>query len=172
MTDPTLTRIPRNASMPGHHRIPSLVFVALAAGVLALPLAAQTDDPPPTASDAAVELRALGIQRAAGPIRIDAQVDDEGWEGAARVTDFVEFIPREGAEPPVGTEVRMTYDDANLYVLFIASDPNPQEIRAAMQPRDRLWQDDWVGVLLDPFGDAATGYYFLANPIGVQGDCR
>jgi hypothetical protein len=158
--------------MRGFHRIPSLLLLPLSAVLFALPLAAQADDAAPTASEAAVELRALGIQRAAGAIRIDGQIDDAGWEDAARVTDFVEFVPREGADPPVGTEVRMTYDDANLYVLFIASDPNPQEIRAAMQPRDRLWQDDWVGVLLDPFGDAATGYYFLSNAIGVQGDLQ
>jgi hypothetical protein len=42
----------------------------------------------------------------------------------------------------------------------------------AVQPRDQLWSDDWVGVLLDPYGDASLGYYFLSNPIGVQADLQ
>jgi hypothetical protein len=81
-------------------------------------------------------------------------------------------MPREGAKPPVDTEVMVTYDDANLYVAVVARDPNPGEIRATLQPRDRLFQDDWIGVLLDPYGDQSLGYYFLSNPIGVQGDLQ
>jgi hypothetical protein len=118
------------------------------------------------------ELRSVGIQRAAGPIQIDAELDDPGWVGAARITGFVERTPREGAEPPVRTEVLLTYDETNLYVAIVAHDPNPEEIRAALQPRDQLWSDDWVGVLIDPYGDASLGYYFLSNPIGVQADLQ
>jgi hypothetical protein len=133
-----------------------------------VPAAAQGADG--SGEDAA--LRSLGIRPAAGPIRVDGRLDDPGWENAARVDRFVELLPREGAEPPVRTEVLVTYDASNLYVAFIAHDPRPQEIRATLQPRDRLWSDDWVGVLLDPYGDSSLGYYFLSNPIGVQADLQ
>jgi len=143
----------------------ALLPLALA---LAAPLAAQQQ----AGSSSATELRSLGIQRAAGPIRIDGNLDDPGWVGATRVTGFVERTPREGAVPPASTEVLVTYDETNLYVAFIAQDPDPDRIRATLLPRDRLWSDDWVAVLLDPHGDAAMGYYFLANPIGVQADMQ
>lgn len=123
-------------------------------------------------SRATTELRSVGIQRAAGPIRIDGELDDAGWVGATRIRGFVEYVPREGSQPPVETEVMMAYDEANLYVAFVATDPEPGEIRATLQPRDRLWNDDWVGVLLDPYGDASVGYYFLSNAIGVQADLQ
>jgi hypothetical protein len=79
---------------------------------------------------------------------------------------------REGALPPVETEVLLTYDDTNLYVAFIARDPNPQQIRATLQPRDQLWADDWVGVLLDPVRRRLAGLLPSSNPIGVQGDMQ
>jgi len=116
--------------------------------------------------------RSVEIRRARGAIEIDGNLDDAGWAGAARITGFVERTPREGATPPVETEVLLTYDESNLYVAFIAKDPDPSAIRAALQPRNQLWSDDWVGVLLDPYGDASVGYYFLSNPIGVQGDLQ
>jgi hypothetical protein len=116
--------------------------------------------------------RSAVVARAPGPIRIDGELDDPGWAGATRISGFVERTPREGAEPPVETEVLLAYDDANLYVGIIARDPNPHEIRASLLPRDQLWNDDWVGVLLDPYGDASLGYYFLSNPIGVQADLQ
>jgi hypothetical protein len=135
-------------------------------------LAAQQDPVAEGGSGATTDLRTVGIQRAPGPIRIDGELDDPGWVGATRIRGFVEYVPREGSQPPVETEVMLAYDEANLYVAFVAMDPEPGEIRATLQPRDRLWNDDWVGVLLDPYGDASVGYYFLSNAIGVQADLQ
>ena len=155
-------------------RIPR--FLALATAVVLLfqadPAPTQQGDAPGYGASSVTSLRALNIQRAAGPIEIDAAVGDPGWVGATRVTGFVELTPREGAQPPVETDVLFAYDDTHLYVAFIARDPASQEIRATLQPRDRLWNDDWVGVLLDPYGDASLGYYLLANPLGVQADLQ
>lgn len=154
-------------------RIPWLLVAA--AFVLQSPLGAQQNGSPLSSNSiqpATTELRELGIQRAAGPIDVDAVLDDAGWAGAARITGFVEHTPREGARPPVETEAFVTYDETNLYVAIVARDPDPEAIRAALQPRDQLWNDDWIGVLLDPFGDASLGYYFLSNAVGVQADMQ
>jgi hypothetical protein len=143
-------------------------FVLLLAGAFPASLCAQDGSP----NHEVTRLRGIEIQRAPGVIEIDADLDDAGWAGATRITGFVERTPREGAVPPVETEVLLTYDESNLYVAFIARDPNPEAIRAALQPRNQLWNDDWVGVLLDPYGDGSLGYYFLSNPIGVQADLQ
>ncbi len=145
----------------------------VAFGLLAAPLRAQVNGSVAAApAGAAPELRELGVRPASGSIAIDAELGDAGWVGAARINAFVEHTPREGARPPVETEVSITYDETNLYVAIVARDPDPRAIRAALQPRDQLWDDDWIGVLLDPFGDASLGYYFLSNPIGVQADMQ
>lgn len=154
------------------------MFTLLAViALLSSPLQADTADASPAASPAAVgsadeARRSLTIARAAGQIRIDGDLDDAGWEGAVRVTEFVEFQPRENAAPPVDTEVRVTYDEDRLYLAFIAHDPQPSQIRATLQARDQLWNDDFVGIILDPRGDQTLGYMFFANPLGVQGDMQ
>jgi hypothetical protein len=112
---------------------------------------------------------ALTIRRTAGPIRIDGELDDAGWSEAARAVGWVEFNPGDRVPPPVRTEAWITYDEENLYVAFIA-DTDPREIRAALADRDRIWSDDAVGVVLDTFGDGATGLLIVVNALGVQGD--
>ena len=157
--------------------LPPLLLATLLLAILLILLPSLATAAPPLAADtitgaASASARAVQIRPARGPIEIDGHLDDAGWQGAARITDFVERTPREGAEPPVATEVLLTYDESTLYVAFIARDPDPGAIRAALQPRDQLWSDDWVGILLDPHGDASVGYYLLSNPIGVQGDLQ
>lgn len=155
--------------MPSNPQLHSLLALALASAAAAAPLAGQ--QPPGEAQPAPVPAeRALGIRRAPGAIQVDGRLEDAGWQGAARASAFVEYSPQEGGKPPVETEVLLTYDDKSFYVAWVAKDPDPKAIRATLQPRDRLWSDDWVAVLLEPFGGSSLGYYFLANPIGVQGD--
>jgi hypothetical protein len=123
----------------------------------------------PASHAANASTHALTIQRATGPIRIDGNLDDEGWAGAVRIRGFTEFAPREGARPPVETEVLLTYDDRYLYIGFIAHD-DPAHIRATWRNRDQIWDDDNVGVLIDPYGNSAAGYFLVANPHGIPGD--
>nr|MBA3584490.1 carbohydrate binding family 9 domain-containing protein [Gemmatimonadota bacterium] len=113
----------------------------------------------------------LEIRRAPGPIAIDGELDDAGWRDAARATGFSENFPDEQARPPVGSEVWVTYDDEHLYLAFLAED-DPAAVRSSIKDRDQMWQDDYFGILLDTYGDAAWAYFLFANPAGVQGDSR
>ena len=138
-----------------------------------LPASGQTGD-----SDAASQAQfqaqvqpSLEVRPAPGPITIDGELDDRGWQGAARATGFSETFPAERAEPPVDSEVWITYDQEHLYLAFIARDA-PGTIRSSIVDRDRMWQDDYFGILLDTYGDAAWAYFLFANPLGVQGDSR
>ncbi|HEX6930056.1 MAG TPA: DUF5916 domain-containing protein, partial [Gammaproteobacteria bacterium] len=70
----------------------------------------------------------------------------------------------------VATEGFITHDDRNLYVAFIAHDPDPERIRAHLSDRDDMFQDDFVGVVLDTFNDERRAFEFFVNPLGVQGD--
>ena len=113
----------------------------------------------------------LHVPRAPGAITIDGDLDDAGWDGAARATGFSENFPREQAKPAVSSEVWITYDDDYLFLAFIAYD-DPGTVRASLRDRDEMWSDDYFGILLDTYGDAAWAYFLFANPLGVQGDSR
>lgn len=146
--------------------------VLLATPGVAAEAAAETIPAPAVTPTGAAARRSLTIARAAGPIEVDGRADDAGWQGAASATGFVEVQPRENAAPPVETEVLMAYDETNLYLAFLARDPEPGQIRATLQQRDQIWNDDFVGLIVDPHGHGAVGYYFFANPLGVQGDIQ
>ena len=113
----------------------------------------------------------LAVRPAAGPITIDGVLGDAGWQGAARASSFSEVSPRENARPEVDTEAWITYDSHHLYVAFHAKDA-PGAVRSSLTDRDGIFQDDFVGIMLDTYGDASWGYYLLANPRGIQGDLR
>ncbi len=113
----------------------------------------------------------LEIQPTSAAIVIDGKLDDAGWEHADPVTGFAEFQPREGIPAAVPIEAWVTYDERNLYVAFRVTD-DPSAIRASLRNRDDVMGDDLVGILIDPFGNNATGYLIGSNPLGVQIDMR
>lgn len=152
-------------------------YLAFAAILLCTyPLAAQRPKPllEPVAgvkADAEEQMRTLRIGIAAGSIRIDGELEDPGWTGAALATGFSEFQPREGVPPQTPTEARVTYDAQNLYVAFVVRD-DPDALRVSLRERDAVWEDDWVVVVLDTYGDNSWAYMIGANPLGIQMDAR
>ena len=113
----------------------------------------------------------LTIRRALGSIQIDGDLSDPGWRDAARADNFAETDPGDNAEPPVETQVLVTYDDENFYMAFLAGD-EPDEVRASLRDRDEIWADDYIGIILDTYADAAWAYELFVNPFGIQGDLR
>ena len=113
----------------------------------------------------------LEITRVQNAIIIDGDLTKIEW-GQARGTDyFLEIEPGENIIPPEKTEVKVAYDDQNLYVAFWAF-ADPKDIRASFQKRDQAWMDDWVAIFLDTYGDANTGTMIGANPYGIQMDAK
>ncbi len=98
-------------------------------------------------------------------------MDDSGWLGAAKAENFSENFSEEKGKPRVNMYVLVTYDDANFYMGFFVED-DPGKIRASLRDRDEMWQDDYVGILLDTYGDASNAFFIFSNPLGIQGDSR
>lgn len=112
----------------------------------------------------------LEVPRAASPIVVDAVLNEAAWSQARRTTLDFETWPAENIPARARTEAFITYDDEQLYIAFIAHDPDPSRIRAHLSDRDDMFQDDFVGVVLDTFNDQRRGFEFFVNPLGVQGD--
>lgn len=112
---------------------------------------------------------AIEITRLVGTIKVDGELDDSGWENAAKADNFVEHFPNNGGKPSVETEVWLTYDNVNLYIAFVCYD-DPGTIRSSLRDRDEIWSDDYMGFIFDTYGDATMAYEVFANPLGIQGD--
>jgi len=114
----------------------------------------------------------LSVKKTTGSISIDGELNDPGWVGAARATNFTQAEPIDMVKPQSNTIAYITYDDNNLYVALIATDEDPSSIRSSLRDRDRIFSDDLVGIILDTYGDASWAYEIYANADGVQGDLR
>lgn len=113
----------------------------------------------------------LEVKRVAGTIKIDADLSDPGWLGAATANNFSEHSPGEMILPPVSTQVKVAYDSENFYLAFICQD-DPASVRATMCDRDNIFAGDYIGMILDTYGDAAWAYELFFNPLGLQGDLK
>lgn len=102
-------------------------------------------------------------------ILIDGVLDSV-WTQAAHFENFAEFMPAHQIPAKVPTEGYITQDDSHLYIAFICYDPEIENLRASMTDRDHIFNDDFVGVVIDTYQDHQTAYEFFANPYGIQGD--
>lgn len=112
------------------------------------------------------------VPRASERPRIDGLLDEAMWTQALRLDNFCEISPGDNTEPACRTEALFAYDDEYFYMGFICYDDSPDQIRASMTDRDDIFQDDFVGVILDTFGDKQNSYELFVNPFGIQGDLR
>ncbi len=102
--------------------------------------------------------------------KLDGIVDEEIWKQALMVDLKYEVSPGENIPAPVQTEVYIYTTKTHIYVGFVCHDPNPSAIVAQLSDRDKLYQDDYVGFLLDPFNDKRRRFNLFCNPLGVQAD--
>src|ERR1043165_8564702 len=93
----------------------------------------------------------LDVKRRTGDIVIDGSVTDAGWTDAATAGNFCQSFPVHGLKPPCGTVAKITYDDQYLYVVMIAEDSHPEDIRAHYSGRDGISSDDFMGIILDTY---------------------
>jgi len=109
------------------------------------------------------------VERTTEKINIDGFFDEPAWSTAANVSGFTEYLPREGNKPAFDTQVRIMYDDTHLYLAITAFD-DPKQVRSSLRDRDNIFNDDFVGIILDTYGNSTWAYEFFFNPIGIQGD--
>jgi hypothetical protein len=103
-------------------------------------------------------------------IKIDGVLDEEEWKRGVVAKDFVEIEPGDNLPSPVETEVIMIYDKDNLYFGFTCYDNDMSTLRTSMTDRDKIFQDDFIGLILDTYRDFKQSYEFYVNPYGIQGD--
>jgi hypothetical protein len=116
-----------------------------------------------------VDLIALRLESGA-EIDVDGRLDEDAWQRAIPITDFLQQEPVEGGTPSERTEIRVVYDEDALYIGAMLYD-DPAGILAFQKRRDGfLRADDRFMWTLDTFLDGRTGYYFETTATGVMGD--
>jgi len=102
---------------------------------------------------------------------LDGRIDESFWSNVKPTNDFLMQVPVEGEVPSEKTEVRIAYDQANLYIGIHMSDANANQIKAYQKKRDAsLGTDDRFLWIMDTFLDGRNAYYFAINPAGAMQD--
>lgn len=100
---------------------------------------------------------------------IDGVLNDPCWKTGTWTGDFIQWIPKEGAAPSQKTELKILYDDKNLYVAIRAFDNEPGKISRKGGRRDEF-VGDIVGVNFDSYHDHRTGFEFSVTAAGQKID--
>lgn len=115
-------------------------------------------------------MRSARAVRVEGTFSIDGKLDEPQWSQAEAFDAPVEIDPRENLPALQKTDIRILYTDDALLVSFVCHDTNMSEHRAHISDRDRMYQDDYIILIIDTYGDAQKAYEFFVNPLNVQGD--
>ncbi|HEY6506929.1 MAG TPA: DUF5916 domain-containing protein [Vicinamibacterales bacterium] len=104
---------------------------------------------------------------------IDGRLDEEMWQAASPVSDFVQAEPLQGRPISERTEVRILYDDDAIYVGVTLFDTDPGLIVTTDTRRDPdLSVMDSFQMIFDTFNDKQNGFVFGTNAAGVQYDAQ
>jgi len=114
------------------------------------------------------------VPRATQPPKLDGVLDDAAWSQVAPMPtgQWVSYNPNRGDNMPdvYKTEVRIAYDDRNVYFAFHCFDNEPEKIRTNVAKRDASFSDDWIALSLDSAGTGQAAYHLFSNPSASQMD--
>ena len=116
------------------------------------------------------ELFKLNIKKAKDKVTVDGNLDENDWTIAQAAQDFWMKYPDNKRHADTKTEVRMTYDDHNLYVGITCFDSSSKHIIPTLKRDVNYFDGDGIAVVIDPINRASNAYLFGVSPLGVQSD--
>ena len=102
-------------------------------------------------------------------IVLDGALSPEEWSEAISFDLEYEVMPSRNTPAQLKTTAYVKYDEKNLYV-GVKAYGDPSKIRATLKNRDQTWNEDYVALMADPFGDDRYGILIGVNALGVQLD--
>ncbi|HRG09057.1 MAG TPA: carbohydrate binding family 9 domain-containing protein, partial [Cyclobacteriaceae bacterium] len=113
----------------------------------------------------------LPIKKASSPIVIDGELSESAWFESTTASDFFMVLPMDTSKAQVKTEVKLTYDDDNLYLIAVCYHGLPGPYIVESLRRDFAFgKNDNFLLFMDTFDDQTNGFSFGANAAGAQWD--
>ena len=111
------------------------------------------------------------IHKTSEKITIDGIMQEAVWKNAQVATNFAMVLPMDTSIAKVPTEVRMTYDNDNLYIIATCYKSVAGKDMVESLKRDwNFGKNDNFIVFMDTYGDLTNGFAFGANAAGAQWD--
>jgi hypothetical protein len=164
-----MTSTLRSTRADGVHTL-CLLSLARCSSLLLAPteVSSQQKLPQGGAQDELRTVRAIRVDHA--PL-LDGTLNDQLWEQAKPISDFLQREPYEGHPPTERTEVRVLYTKHAVYFGITCFDSNPKGIVATQLRRDASQHlDDYFEIVIDLSHDRRNAYVLQVNPLGTQRD--
>ncbi len=96
-------------------------------------------------------------------------MNEPDWEMAAIANNFWQYFPSDSVRAKADTEVRLTYDENNLYVMAKMKNlGNRSYVTPSLRRDFRGEANDVFSIVLDTYADKNNAFLFGVNPFGVQ----
>jgi hypothetical protein len=98
-------------------------------------------------------------------------MDDPAWQDAEAANNFYMVLPMDTSFAKTKTEVRMAYDDKNIYIVATCFKALPGQSMVESLKRDFAFQknDNFI-FFMDTYNDQTNGYSFGTNAVGAEWD--
>ena len=109
------------------------------------------------------------IIRTSETINIDGILNEGSWQAKQMISQFTQYFPNDTSLANSQVEIRLAYDDQNLYVgakMYNLGDDRKYAV--ASLRRDYRGNFDGLTIEIDPFQDKTNAFQFGINPYGVQ----
>ncbi len=111
------------------------------------------------------------IHKATDAIKLDGLMNEQSWLKAQAVNKFPMVLPMDTSISKVPTEVRMTYDENNLYIIAICNKVGDGVDMVESLKRDwNFGKNDNFLLFMDTYGDLTNGFSFGTSAVGAQWD--
>ena len=105
--------------------------------------------------------------------RIDGLLNDDAWQEAQVLTDFIQNSPSPGSPASSKTVVRILYDNTAIYVgAYLFDDPSLIRKQFTARDGEQMRDVDYFSVFFDTYHDKQNGFQFLVTTANVQSDAR
>jgi hypothetical protein len=113
----------------------------------------------------------LHVHKTLQPVTVDGVLDEPCWQRAEVAKDFFRILPIDTGQARAQTEVRVTYDDKNLYFGIVCYDPTPGKRPVESLRRDfKFPLNDNFLIFMDTYNDLTNGFSFGISAAGAQWD--
>ncbi|QBA65563.1 hydrolase [Muriicola soli] len=101
-------------------------------------------------------------------IKLDGILDEPIWTEAESAKDFWEYFPVDSILAREQTDIKMLYDDKNLYIGIKVNTQGKDYAIESLRRDFRAGNSDNITLLFDTFNDGNNAFLFGTNPYGVR----
>ncbi|MEH6747761.1 MAG: DUF5916 domain-containing protein [Maribacter arcticus] len=119
-------------------------------------------------SSAQTTNKSFVVKQINATIEPDGILDETYWETADSANEFWEYFPLDSIQARKQTEIKMLYDDDNLYIGITVYTAGKDYAIQSLKRDFRAGNSDNITLLFDTFNDGNNAFLFGINPYGVR----